>query len=352
MFHERQREFGRTLTAIQLHQQGHHGWSLLHQALDDLLSTKDAIFCRLLNAVWAARPDISDAHLVTLIGAAVRQIAQRERETAVLFDSSRDVATRLDILRQLVMQNEAELGKQICGRSNSFTGARRFLAPQLIIGGFAAEHQIDEVRFLDLGTGLGILPRQLNNEVVYNRFAKDLVWDPWEPEYRVIPLTVRYGVDAPPLPNMDWVRACYGPSRYYEERFQELMWSFEQTAGVESDVLIRELDMLDLPRLADFILTNQFNVVTCNFALFQYAQSVQEAVERCVVQNMASPGLFLTMNPSHALLRPGCQVRGRLVGNTSELQLADASDAHLIGTIIAGTDLPFIIGQRKRAGSE
>ena len=51
----------------------------------------------------------------------------------------------------------------VLGHSNSFTGARRFLLPQVLIAHFARRRGLREVRFLDLGTGLGVLPRQLNH---------------------------------------------------------------------------------------------------------------------------------------------------------------------------------------------
>ncbi|MFI6388899.1 hypothetical protein [Nonomuraea sp. NPDC050540] len=343
MSDERRTQFGLTLTAIQRHRQGHHGWSALHRAFGRLLSAGDPAFCRLLDTAWAARPGISDAHLITLLSAAVRGVCLR--------DGGTEAWSGLEELRDLVERNEAALARDICGRSNSFTGARRFLAPQLIIGGHAAQHGLDEVRLLDLGTGVGILPRQLNNRTVYDRFAKDLSWEPWTPAYWTIPLTARCGVDAYPLPTLEWVYACHGPSSYYKDRFEELMWSFEQTADVAEDVVIRELDILDLPRLAAFIREHTFNVITCNFVLFQYGRQFQKAVEDCVMSSIAEPGLFLTMNPSQALLSPGCRIRGRLAGGRTELRLADASDAHLLGTITVGPDLTTIIGEgRENSG--
>ncbi|QYC41681.1 hypothetical protein Nocox_20360 [Nonomuraea coxensis DSM 45129] len=350
MFQERRTAFDRTLAAIVQHQQGHHGWSHFHRLVRELLAGGHPEFSRVLETVWSARPHISDAHLITLTSAAVRQIALREKRDTSLFDGGVDDATRLRLLRDLVERHGEELAREMCGRSNSFTGARRFLVPQLIIGGFAAEHGLDEVRFLDLGTGVGILPRQLNNKAVYDRFGTDLAWEPYTPEYRTIPLALRVGADAPPLPSMEWLRSCYGPSEYYEERLEELLWSFDMTAEEGRAVVTAELDILDLPRLAHFLRTNRFNVITCNFVLFQYDVSVQKAIEACVMDNIASPGLFLTMNPSHGLLRPGCQVRGRLAGEPKELRLVAAGDAHLIGTATIEADFPVVMGGRQEKG--
>ncbi len=344
MSHDRHASLAHTLSAIQRHEQGHHGWLVLHRALGDLLATGHPAFLRLLDQVWTARPNISDAHLVTLISVAVRQVALQDPTGARLFGTEADPPARLRTLRRLIDDHEAELTEEICVRSNSFTGARRFLVPQLIIGGFAAAYGIEEVRFLDLGTGAGILPRQLNNRTIFDRFHRDLTWHPWTPPYREIPLTARFGVDAPPLPTLEWVRACHGPSPYYEERFAELEWCFDQTADVAGEVVIRELDILDLPGLSAFMREYNFNVVTCNFVLFQYDGSVQDTIERCVMENLASPGLFLIMNPSHSLLRKGCVVEGRLTGNPRRLHLADVSDAHLLGHATIGADLHLVMG--------
>src|SRR5690606_39569263 len=71
---------------------------------------------------------------------------------------------------------------------------------------------------------------------------------------------------------------------------------------------------------------------------------VQEMIERCVMENIASPGLFLLMNPSHSLLRKGCIVEGRITGNPRRLHLADLSDAHMLGHATIGADLHVVIG--------
>ncbi|MEU0480047.1 hypothetical protein ABZ260_12805 [Streptosporangium sp. NPDC006013] len=342
--------FARTLAAIRQHQQGHHGWGVLHRTLGELLASRYPALDRLLNAVWTARPHISDAHLITLIGAAVRQVVLNDQNMAGLFGSQVSPATRLGLLRELVGRREEDLTEALCGHSNSFTGARRFLVPQLIIGGFAMANQLSEVRFLDIGTGLGILPRQLNNRIVYDRFSRNLDWSPRAPGYRKIPLASRYGIDAPPLPDLDWVRTCHGPSPYYEERFEELVWSLRETEGMKEKVTLRELDMLDIPELARFIAEKEFNVITCSFVLFQYDMRIQDMVKNCILTNMASPGLFLVMNPSHGLLRQGCRVEGHLSGDPAVLHLADVSDAHFIGTVTRGADLRTVIGEEGDGG--
>ena len=78
--------FGQMLQAMQWHQQGHHGWRLLQEAMAHLHSVGMPALTRLLVTCWQARPHISDAHLVTLLGVAVREIALRDPAIALVFD--------------------------------------------------------------------------------------------------------------------------------------------------------------------------------------------------------------------------------------------------------------------------
>jgi hypothetical protein len=339
---ERRAKFGETVQAIGQHQQGHHGWATLHKAIEDVYTAGSDALNRLLDAAWSVRPGISDAHLLTLLCVAIRDISFREPMVARLFEEGIAAATRVQLLREVLRSNATVLGEAVCNRSNSFTGARRFLVPQLVVGAFANNHHVPEVRFLDLGTGLGLLPKQLNNRMVFDRFSPGLTWLPIAPKYRTIPLTCRYGIDLEPLPSLDWVRACYGASHYYEERFAELLWSVEQTREV--GVVLRALDMLQVRQLARFLREHRFNVVTCNFALFQHDEAVRRRVVECVVENLDCPGLFLSMEPTHELKQPGAKVTGYLAGSALPLHLADVSDAHLLGCLHCGTDLFAVIG--------
>jgi len=337
-------DFARSVDAIAAHRQGHHGWAAAHRAIGRLLADGLEELERLLATTWVARPDISDAHLLTLLGVAIRDIAMRDPVAAGVFQDDLDDSARAELLREVVRQYEMDLARALRDRSNSFTGARRFVVPQLLVGAFAANLALPEVRLVDLGTGLGLLPRQLNNRAVFDRFAPDLSWDRATPAYRPIPLTLRCGVDTFPLPTLDWVRACYGNSRYYEDRFGELLWSLEQTRDTAQDVVTHVLDMLELRQMAEFLSTYRFNVATCNFALFQHDQNTRRMIVNCVVSRLQRPGLLLTMDPSHGLTSPGASVTGYLAGDPTELRLAEISDAHFIGTVTCGPHLSSIVG--------
>lgn len=336
------------LTDMQHHQQGNHGWSVFHESLSLLAGSRSgpgsAELDLLLSTVWQARPRISDSHLITLLGIAFRAVAMDHADAARVFRAELPGAERAGILSDVFRRHRADIAALVTGQSNSFTGARRFLVPQLVLGAYAAHHRITDVRLLDIGTSLGLLPRQLNNRAVFDRFAPDLKWHPAAPEYRHIPLTARFGIDRAPLPTLNWVQDCHGPSGYYTERFAEVAWSLDQTTSAGDGLHIRELDMLDLPGLAELIRSHHINVATCNFVLYQYDESVREKVIATVTESLDRPGLLLSMEPSHDLHRMGAHVHGYRAGSTVPLHLADVSDAHLLGQVTVHAGFADIAG--------
>lgn len=339
------------LTDMQQHQQGNHGWSVLHEALG--LAAADSRthsgsgseeLDRLLSEVWRARPRISDSHLITLLGIALRNVADTDPDAAQVFRPELPGPVRAGLLTTTVARHHEVITAMIMEKSNSYTGARRFLVPQLLLGAYAEHHRMAETRLLDIGTSIGLLPRQLNNRMVYDRFAPGLRWFPAGPEYREIPLTVRFGIDAPPLPTLDWVRGCHGPSDYYSERFSEVVWSLEQTTEEAGKTCIQALNILDLPTLAEFIRSHRINVATCNFVLYQYDQPTRERIIATVTGALHRPGLFLSMEPGSELRRMGARVVGYRAGGTSPLHLAEVSDAHFLGQVTTGPDFAEIAG--------
>lgn len=321
----------RTLAAIQRHQQGHHGWRDLHEALEHLHATGHPELHSILRFCWTSRPHISDAHLITLLGIAVRDLSLRLPPVSQVFEHALPAGRRRQVLADVVTAHHDELSAAVADHSNSFTGARRFLLPQVILGAYALAHGLAEVRFLDLGTGLGVLPRQLNHPEVFDHFAAGLRWTGPGLPYVEIPLALRHGVDAHPLPTLDWVRSCYGPSAYYDTRFDELVWSLDRTG--DADVVIEPLNLLDLPELRRYLQRHRFNVITCNFVLYQYDEATRAGIVRTIVEQLAAPGLLLSMEPSHGLLRQGCRVEAYLPGVHSPLHVAEVSDAHFIGDV-------------------
>ncbi|KOU61311.1 hypothetical protein ADK57_28030 [Streptomyces sp. MMG1533] len=333
------------LADMRQHEQGNHGWSLFHECLSKVgESESSGGLDRLLSTMWRQRPHISDAHAITLLGIAVRQLALQDEGLADVFRAELSVARRVPALADALSERALDVMRLMESHSNSYTGARRFLVPQLVVGAFAAFRNIRQVRFLDLGTSVGLLPRQLNNKAVYDRFAGDLHWHPAPLPFRVIPLDYVGGVDRPPLPTLDWVRACHGPSDYYEQRFEEVRWSLGQAETAGTEVALRPLDILDFPALEAFLRAHRINVVTCNFVLYQYSDDIRNRVVETVMRALEPPGLLLSMEPSHALARMGCVVHAYQNGSTRPLHVADVSDGHFMGTVTVRDGLTELVG--------
>ncbi|MFD6422434.1 hypothetical protein [Streptomyces sp. NPDC060198] len=344
MFAARKDSLLRTLDDMGSHQQGNHGWSLFHESLGRVARTDPTPgLDRLLTALWSQRPDISDAHAITLLGIAVRQLAEQEGGPDEVFRGELPIESRSAVLERALDENAGEVTRLMENHSNSYTGARRFLLPQLVVGAFAHARRIERVRLLDLGTSIGLLLRQLNNRPVYERFADDLRWRPKAPPYREIPLDFLRGVDRPPLPTLDWVRTCHGPSDYYERRFEEVLWSLGQSRAA-ADPLIEELDILDLLSLSRFLVAHEINVVTCNFVLYQYSEEIRERIVETVRNSLAAPGMLLSMEPSHELTQMGCTVRAYPAGSEEVLHIADVSDAHFMGEVTLHEGLEALTG--------
>jgi hypothetical protein len=159
---------------------------------------------RLVVAFRSHRPTNSCSHLITLLGIAVKSAAPAALDRLV---SDEHVDMRLDLLEEILNQNSREMLGTLFRRQNSFTGARRFLLPQVLLSSYFGQLRV-ACNFADLGTGLGILPRQLNSRALFESLGGELEWPDGNPPFRAIPLNVRFGVDRGPLPDLAWVRTA------------------------------------------------------------------------------------------------------------------------------------------------
>jgi hypothetical protein len=197
-----------------------HGWRDLYRLFSHGLDRSAPNLTATVLAHHRARPTLSETHLLTLLGIALKAIAPEPFESIVAGSS---VDSRLNALEETIYQNRSGIAEIISSRQNSFTSTRRFLVPQVLLSAYFARQDGQEVRFADFGTGLGILPRQLNAPEQYEAFAGDLVWPNGVPSFRRIPLSARMGVDQGPMPDLNWVHACYGESEYYAHLYSELL---------------------------------------------------------------------------------------------------------------------------------
>jgi len=309
-----------------------HGWRELYRLFAAGLATPPAPrLAELVTAVRAARPDSGDEHLVTLVGIAVRHVAG---PTITELVDDRPVAARLRQLEQLLTAHADQVRQLVTGRQNSFTSPRRFLLAQLLLAQYFTTHR-RPARVADLGTGLGVMPRQLNSPRIFRRFAADLRWPDGVPEYRPIPLAGRYGVDRGPFPDLAWVRTCYGPSGYYRDRFAELLEVLRTPEVATAPVELVELDFTDPVRLRRFLHQHQINAVNLCYTLYELAPPVRARVLSVLRENLPVPGLVIVTEPHQDLTQPGCTVA---VFDTTQPEaglqpVCTVSDGHFLGEV-------------------
>lgn len=332
------------------HPQRHHGWGTFYQCLDHALGRPRSVVAQLAADALGARPLMGLAHLATLLGATTRMLAAGSPVAAV-FDPTLPVAVRADLLEEVFGRHADTVASTLRSRSNSFSCARRFLVPQLVIGAYVASHGLRQVSVLDIGTGLGLIPRQLNHRESFDRFARDLKGSDILP-YHEIPIYRRHGVDTPPLPDLAWVRHCHGPSSYYEQRFDELLWAHHQTAHVSPSLEVFALDLLDEDQVTSFFSANTYEIVIGSFVLYESASAARRRIVNRVVESLAPQGIFVSMEPTAtALTRQGCQVHVYVAGTSEPMHLFDVSDGHFMGRLTPGTDWAAFASEHLQRGS-
>lgn len=308
-----------------------HGWRELYRLFAAGLATGGAPQLQdVVATALAHRPAGGHHHLVTLLGIAVRTVDPAA--LAELVDD-RPQPRRLATLDSLLRRHRRRVDRLLTDRQNSFTGPRRFLVPQVLLAAYFAR-QRSPARFADLGTGLGILPRQLNCPAQFERYAPGLAWPVRpRPAYRPIWLTARFGVDRGPFPDRTWVRSCYGRSRYYADRYRELTEVLADPAVRAAPVRYRELDLTDLTGLRRFVRAHRINVVHLCYVLYQLDPARRAGVLAALADSLRPPGLVLVTEPNAELARPGCTVTLRDHEHPLPRRLCAVSDGHFTGAV-------------------
>jgi hypothetical protein len=319
--------------AVQLGQHPHdHGWRDLYQLFGYGLGDERHAphLADVVRQARARRPSHSPVHLVTLLGIVVKSLAGGAYPSLVGDD--RPVADRLASLEELLDRRRARLDLLLAHRQNSFTAARRFLVPQVLLAAYFAR-QDRPATFADLGTGLGILPRQLNSKTLYERFADELVWPDGRPVFQPVPLAGRFGVDRGPLPDLDWVRSCYGPSAYYTAQYHELTAALDIPEVRTADVRYLALDLTDLRALDRFIDRHRVNAVNLSYALYELEPETRAAVLATLTAALHEPALIIVTEPNEELTQPGCIVTIHDRDHPNGLPVCTVSDGHFRGRI-------------------
>lgn len=318
-----------------------HGWRKLYAAISESLRHRTPSSVAIIEWLATERPRDSWTHLITLVGIGIKH-AHDEALSYIVGPASGDEAmTALDTVLVTYLES---IKKSIQHRCNSFTGTRRFLVPQVILGAYFNARSTP-CRIADIGTGIGILPRQLNRPDMYHRLAADLVWSRGIPTFRNIPLTKRVGIDRGPFPDMEWVKYCYGPSVYYEALFSELAdhWAEASRGGAEVELL--ELDITDEVELRNALQEHDINAANISYVLYEMSPTTRNRVLNCVRSALRFPGLLITTEPSPWLSQSGCKVHVYDQDGLDGLEVCNVSDGHFRGTVSEGTGFGDFVAQ-------
>ena len=313
-----------------------HGWRELYRLFDAAVASGQApeLVDLVATAAAARSPTSSPSHLVTVVGIAVRSLAGQETTTLI---GTGPIGPRLRALEELLARHRSAVRQLVARRQNSFTGARRFLVPQVLLAAYFARRDT-LAHIADLGTGLGIMPRQLNSRTLFHRYAPDLPWPEGQPSFAAIPLGQRHGVDRGPLPDLSWVRTCYGPSAYYDTQYQELLDALAVPEVADAPVRYHEFDLADTTTLARFITAHRINTAVLCYSLYQFQPVDRAAVVDTLAATLDDPGLILIIEPTDDLTRPGCVVTIQDRQRPDPRPVCIVSDGHFRGrvTLAAG----------------
>lgn len=312
-----------------------HGWRELYRLFAHGLETDAPRLTEAVLAHQQARPVDSASHRLTVLGIALKTVSGSFDH---LIDAHQPVDGRLAALEAALGEHAAELRRIVTSRQNSFTAARRFLVPQVLLGAYFARSGAQTVRFADLGTGLGIMPRQLNCEALFDRFAADLAWPGGTPAFRWIPLACRFAVDRGPMPDLSWVRACHGRSAYYTGLYRELVTVLETPEVADADVRFADVDLLDRRALSTFVRHHGINAVNLCYTLYQLAPERRADVIDTLRGALRSPGVIIVTEPHAELTQPGCAVTVFEEKTPSPRLVCSVSDGHFRGSVLPGED--------------
>lgn len=308
-----------------------HGWRELYRLFAYGLEREVPELGDMIVTFRKERSECSFTHLLTLLGIAVKEVVPESFDA--LIDTVPPPSQRLDALETTLREKGREIAGILALRQNSFTAARRFLIVQIILGAYFQVTPSRRVNFADLGTGLGILPRQLNSWQLFERFTRDLRWNGKQPSFLPIPLAARFGVERGPRPDLRWVRACHGATDYYAELYRELEISLSTPGVATVDVSYSEFDILELEKLASFVHRHRINAVNLSYVLYEIEPDRRDHIIDVLREAMHSPKIIIVTEPVAELAKPGCTVTLHDESRSTPQRLCTVSDGHFKGSV-------------------
>lgn len=312
-----------------------HGWREFFRLVGHGLGDPAGDLADVLMRCARRRPAHSASHLINLFGISLKSASPG---ALPLLYSQATPADQAVLLNRLVRERADEIVRTVEARCNSFTGTRRFLVPQVVLGAYFSKNAPDDLCFADFGTGLGIMPRQLNSSRIFAAFNADLRWPGGSPDFQVVPISRTFGVDRSPLPDLQWVRECYGTSAYYDKLFNELTSTLEILEADGNPVDFVEVDLLDTDSLMRFLRDHSIHAGNLSYVLYEMAEDRRRQIVDTIREGLRPPGLLIVTEPHAELSRQGCDVLVYCADRPAPYRLCSVSDGHFTGEVTALED--------------
>jgi hypothetical protein len=307
---------------------------LLAEALE---SGKTSSLGRLFAVHYESDPQGSSTHAVILIGIALKTCLKSYEFYSLMEPGA--TGSKLDKLERTINSNWDELRQIVTTRRNSFTSARRFLIAQVLLSAFFRKHTGVPCVLIDLGTGLGVMPRQINSRSSFEHFAPDLRWPEGIPTFQPFEVTQRFGVDRPPLPTMDWVMSCYGASGYYQSLYDELRSTLAIPDVASAEVRYKAIDLIENDAaLTQLLRAESVNAVHLSHVLYELSTRARGTLLANILANLTPPYIVLVIEPREELRQRGCTVRVYTDDSAEPMEVCAVSGGHFIGQVSHGPD--------------
>jgi len=313
-----------------------HGWRDIYSGLANAINDYPEPLMVLVNTIPGVQ-SLAPAYIIGLTAISLQQLWHSHGQAG-----HRQLPG--DEIIRLATDCRSELGSILANHRNSFTGVRRFLGPQVLLARHFARYGGAPVNILDIGTGIGILPRQLDSQACFERFAGDLTWPHESPVFGEIGIGDRFGLELDPIPGLAWVHDCYGPSEYYDRLFAEMRETLAIPDVRAANFTFISQDARDLHGLARLMADKNVSAVTAVYSLYQYLPQVRQAIAHTIHRSLPAGGIFIDIEPNPALDQPGCLVEAWIGGVRDKLTVCVVSDGHFRGSVTAAADYDRFTG--------
>ena len=147
------------------------------------------------------------------------------------------------------------------------------------------------------------------------------------------------------MPDVEWVRACYGLSEYYTTLYNELEASLHDPQVQDTKVSYHEFDLLDRSALETFLRNHHINAINLSYVLYELEEIKRRQVLEVLIRELPRPGIIILTEPQDELHREGCVVEAFIKEKEEPATLCFVSDGHFMGYVIPLDDYQEFISK-------